>query len=72
MNANDIVRRVNAMVPGLESARIEQTKDRRAVYFLCTLRGKSVCAFAEVVSVWLGTRTDEQIAVVIAKQLEPA
>lgn len=72
VNPEAIRKLVVGMVPAAESARVEATRDRKAVYFICTIGGKAVCAFAEVVSIWLGSRTDEQIAVVLAQQLDPA
>ena len=70
MNPEAIRKLVVGMVPAAESARVETTRDRMAVYFICTIGGKAVCAFSEVVSIWLGSRTDEQIAVVLAHQLD--
>lgn len=71
MNLETIRKRVESMVPGLTDVRLELSPDKAGVYFLCTRDGKTVCVFCEKLTygLWVSLRTDEQMAIEIARWL---
>lgn len=75
MNPPDIallIAAVSRYVPGIKEPSVRVNRDGGTGYFVCTLDDKMLAVFWERLSygLWVALKTDEQIAIEIARELK--